>query len=78
MKRTFLIKGLILITALTGIFLNKLIAQDLTSAILLTKSEQYDKAGAMLKEIIQKDPSNSKAYFFLGENIISISVINII
>lgn len=68
MKRTFLIKGLILITALTGIFLNKLIAQDLTSAILLTKSEQYDKAGAMLKEIIQKDPSNSKAYFFLGEN----------
>jgi tetratricopeptide (TPR) repeat protein len=43
-------------------------AQDLTTALLLTKSEQYDKAGAMLQQLIQKEPANSKYYFFLGEN----------
>lgn len=43
-------------------------AQDLNSAIQLTRSEQYDKAEAMLKELIQKEPTNSKNYFYLGEN----------
>jgi tetratricopeptide (TPR) repeat protein len=43
-------------------------AQDLASAIKLTRSEQYDKADAMLKELIKKEPSNSKVYFYLGEN----------
>ena len=43
-------------------------AQDLNSATLLTRSEQYDKAETMFKELIQKEPTNSKNYFFLGEN----------
>lgn len=43
-------------------------AQDLNSAIQLTRSEQYDKAELMFKELLQKEPSNSKYYFFLGEN----------
>jgi tetratricopeptide (TPR) repeat protein len=43
-------------------------SQDLNSAIQLTRSEQYDKAEDMLKQLIQKEPSNSKNYFFLGEN----------
>ena len=68
MKRSSLIKGFFLAAlaaGLTGSFVN---AQDLTSARLLTKSEQYDKAGAMLQQLIQKEPANSKNYFFLGEN----------
>jgi len=43
-------------------------AQDLNSAIQLTSSEQYDKAEEMFKQLIQKDPSNSRNYFYLGEN----------
>lgn len=43
-------------------------AQDLNSATLLTRSEQYDKAEAMLQQLIQKEPANSKNYFYLGEN----------
>lgn len=45
-------------------------SQDLNSAILLTRSEQYDKAGEMLKQLIKNEPSNSKNYFYLGENYI--------
>ncbi len=43
-------------------------AQDLKTAIQLTRSEQYDKAAAMLKDLVQKEPTNSKNYFYLGEN----------
>ena len=43
-------------------------AQDLTSATLLTRSEQYDKALSMFQQLIQKEPANSKNFFFLGEN----------
>lgn len=43
-------------------------AQDLNTAIQLTKSEQFDKAEKMYKELIQKEPANSKNYYFLGEN----------
>ncbi len=43
-------------------------SQDLTAAIQLTRSEQFDKADAMYKQLIQKEPANSKNYYFLGEN----------
>jgi tetratricopeptide (TPR) repeat protein len=61
-------KGLILTVVLTGMASINNYAQDLNSALLLTKSEQYDKAGEMLQQLIQKEPSNSKYYFYLGEN----------
>ena len=68
MKRSSIKKGLFLAAAFTGSFFSTIQAQDLTSAMLLTRSEQYDKAGEMLQQLIQKEPSNSKYYFFLGEN----------
>ena len=37
----------------------------------MTRSEQYDKAAAMLQELIKKEPANSKNYFYLGENYLS-------
>ena len=43
-------------------------SQDLNSAVILIRSEQYDKAEEMLKQLIQKEPSNSKNFFYLGEN----------
>lgn len=43
-------------------------AQDLKTAIQLTKSESYDKAEEMYKALVQKEPGNSKNYFYLGEN----------
>jgi thioredoxin-like negative regulator of GroEL len=43
-------------------------AQDLKTAIQLTKSESYDKAEEMFNALIQKEPHNSKYYFYLGEN----------
>jgi tetratricopeptide (TPR) repeat protein len=57
----------LLAVAAAGLVVN-IKAQDLTTALLLTKSEQYDKAGAMMQQLIQKEPANSKYYFFLGEN----------
>ncbi|MDR2887823.1 MAG: tetratricopeptide repeat protein, partial [Bacteroidales bacterium] len=44
------------------------VAQDLNSAIQFTKSEQFDKSEELLKQLIQKEPSNSRSYFYLGEN----------
>ena len=67
MKRLILRPAILLAVLLTGFSVN-LKAQDLASAILLTKSEQYDKAQAMFTDLIKKEPANSKNYFFLGEN----------
>ena len=58
---------LIMVTLLT-VSVFTAVAQNLNSAILLTKSEQYDKADELLKQLIQREPSNSKNYFYLGEN----------
>jgi len=68
MKRSIIKKGLFLAAVFAGSFFSTIQAQDLTSALLLTRSEQYDKAEQMLLQLIQKEPSNSKYYFFLGEN----------
>ena len=70
MKRSLIKKGLVLTVAIAGLMSSSILAQDLTSAMLLTKSEQYDKSEAMLNQLIQKEPANSKYYFFLGENIL--------
>lgn len=45
-------------------------AQDLNAAIMFTRSEAYDKAEEIFKQLIQKEPGNSKNYFFYGENIL--------
>ena len=63
-------KGLILTAILAGMVTINNYAQDLNTSLLLTKSEQYDRAGEMLQQLIQKEPSNSKYYFYLGENAI--------
>ncbi len=67
MKRLFL-KPAVVLAGLLSTFMIKIQAQDLNSATLLTRSEQYDKADAMFQELIRKEPQNSKYYFFLGEN----------
>ncbi len=67
MKRLILRPAALLAVMLT-VFAISSQAQDLNSARLLTRSEQYDKAEAMLKELIQKEPVNSNNYFYLGEN----------
>jgi len=67
MKRLIL-KPAILLTLLLSVFAINIKGQDLNSATLLTRSEQYDKAAEMFQQLIQKDPTNSKNYFFLGEN----------
>ena len=67
MKR-FILRPAILLAGLLSTFVIKIQAQDLNSAILLTRSEQYDKAEAMFQDLIKKEPANSKNFFFLGEN----------
>jgi tetratricopeptide (TPR) repeat protein len=67
MKRLILRPAIFLAVLLTGFSFN-LRSQDLETAILLTGSEQYDKAQAMFQQLIQKEPTNSKNYFFEGEN----------
>jgi tetratricopeptide (TPR) repeat protein len=67
MKRFISRPAIFLAVLLTGFSFN-IKAQDLESATLLTRSEQYDKAMVMFQQLIQKEPANSKNYFFLGEN----------
>lgn len=67
MKRSIL-RPAFLLAVLPMVFAVSIKAQDLNSATLLTMSEQYDKALAMFQQLIQKEPANSKNYFYLGEN----------
>lgn len=67
MKRLILRPASILAVMLT-IFTMNIKAQDLNSATLLTRSEQYDKAKIMFEDLIKKEPANGQNYFFLGEN----------
>ena len=67
MKRSIL-KQVILLIGFLPLTISYIQAQDLNTAIQLTRSEQYDKSGAMLQQLIQKEPANGKNYFFLGEN----------
>ena len=59
----FLLAGLISILSSSGIY-----AQDLEIAVKFMKSEQFDKADSVFKQLIQNEPHNSEAYFFNGEN----------
>ena len=71
MKRSVLKKGLFLTVALAMLVTFRNQAQDIESALSLTKSEQYEEAEEMLQEFIQNEPSNSsKYYFYLGENVL--------
>jgi tetratricopeptide (TPR) repeat protein len=70
MKRLILRPGLLLAGLLT-VFAINIQAQDLNSAITLTRSEQYDKADAMFQQLIKNEPGNSKNYFYYGENYLS-------
>lgn len=70
MKRSILKPGLILTGVVFALLVSsyRLGAQDPKSATLLTRSEAYDKAGDMYKQLIQKEPGNSQYYFYYGEN----------
>jgi tetratricopeptide (TPR) repeat protein len=70
MKRLVLSPVVFLAAILGMVTSHSVKAQDLNSAITLTRSEQYDKAEEMLKQLIQKEPANSKYYFYYGENIL--------
>jgi tetratricopeptide (TPR) repeat protein len=67
MKRLILRPAILLAILISGFSFN-IKAQDLATAISLTRSEQYDKAKDILQQLIQKEPTNSKNYFFMGEN----------
>jgi len=67
MKR-FSIKHVLFLAGLFGLLITSNIkAQDLQTAINLTKSEQYDEAEIAFKQLIEKEPSVSKNYFYFGE-----------
>jgi len=68
MKISMLKRGVLLTGACSVLAAFSLQAQDLNSAIQLTKSESYDKAADVYKALIQKEPGNSKNYYYYGEN----------
>ncbi len=49
-------------------FLARTYAQDLNSAIKLTKSEQFSSAASMFKKLIAQEPANGDLYFYYGRN----------
>lgn len=68
MKRSIIKSGLLLTCFISVTMIRNSNAQDLNSATLLTRSEAYDKAEEIFKQLIQKEPGNSKYYFYYGEN----------
>ena len=68
MKSSMFSKVVLLTGLFSVIMIYSIQSQDLNSAIQLTKSESYDKAEEMYKALIQKEPGNSKNYFYYGEN----------
>ena len=62
------VRPVFMLALLLTVFASTVRSQDLNTAIQLTRSEQYDKAEEMFKQLIQNEPSNSKNYFYLGEN----------
>jgi tetratricopeptide (TPR) repeat protein len=68
MKSSMFSKVVLLTGLFSVIMIYSIQSQDLKSAIQLTKSESYDKAEEMYKALIQKEPGNSKYYFYNGEN----------
>jgi len=68
MKSSMFSKVVLLAGLFSVITVYSLQSQDLNSAIQLTKSESYDKAEEIYKALIQKEPGNSKYYFYSGEN----------
>lgn len=67
MKRLSIKQVLFLAGLFTLFISSNSTAQDLQTAFSLTKSEQYDEAEAAFKELIQKEPTVSKNYFYFGE-----------
>jgi len=67
MKRLSIKPILFLATLLSLLITSNIKAQDLQAAYSLTKSEQYDEAEAAFKELIKKEPTVSKNYFYFGE-----------
>ena len=62
------IKQVLFLASLFSLFITSNIkAQDLQTAIMLTKSEQYDEAENAFNQLIQKEPTVSKNYFYFGE-----------
>ncbi len=68
MKRSILSPVFMLAVLISVLLSGNLQAQDLSNGILLTKSEQYDKAQEIYLQLIQKEPANAKNYFYYGEN----------
>lgn len=68
MKRSIFKPGFFLAGVVSLIISGNIKAQDLATAVTLTRSEAYDKAEEIFKQLIQKEPGNSKYYFFYGEN----------
>ena len=69
MKRSIL-RPIFLLPVVLSVFLtgNVMAQNDLQSAINLNKSEQYDRARTILRDLIAKEPSNARNFFYLGEN----------
>ncbi len=51
---------------LSALFLTNTYAQDLKTAIKLTKSEQFAAAASMFKKLIQESPANGDNYYYYG------------
>jgi tetratricopeptide (TPR) repeat protein len=68
MKRLILSPVVLLVAIMGTVTSNNISAQDLDAATSLTRSEQYDKSAEMFKQLIQKEPGNSRYFFFYGEN----------
>src|SRR4030042_2207053 len=52
------------------LFTLNLWSQDLSSALKLANSEQYEEAEKVFEDLLKKEPANGDLYYYYGETII--------
>jgi len=66
--KTLMFKPIIIFILLLFMRGTTILAQDLQSAIKLTRSEQFRKADLVFQSVLQKNPDDGNTYFYYGEN----------
>lgn len=67
-QKHFFFKQIYVLFFLFFLFSGKTYAQDLKTAIGLTRSENFREAGILFRELIRKDPADGTLYFYYGDN----------
>ncbi len=67
-QKNYFFKQICVLFFLFFLFSEKTFAQDLKTAVGLTRSENFREAGILFRDLIRKDPADVTLYFYYGDN----------